>query len=82
MPGKRSLIASANSFASPRSGVEARLARASFGEQVEPQGPELAVQLLDELQLSGYPWNCASSVDPSSASVEASGDTACVTRSK
>ncbi len=63
-------------------GVEARLARASFGEQVEPQRPEIAVQLLDELQLLGYAWNCASSVEPLSASVELSGDTACVTRSK
>jgi hypothetical protein len=63
-------------------GVETRLARAALGEQLESQRPEIAVQLLDELQLSGYPWNCASSVEPLSASVEASGETACVTRSK
>jgi hypothetical protein len=62
--------------------VEARLARAAFGEQLEPQRLEIAVQLLDELQLLGYTRNCASSVEPLSASVDASGETACVTRSK
>jgi hypothetical protein len=58
------------------------LTRCSFREQLEAQRPEIAVQLLDELQLLGYAWNCASSVEPFSASVDASGDTACVTRSK
>jgi hypothetical protein len=64
--------------------VEPRLARLPLGEQLEPQRTEVAVQLLDELEplLLGYAWNCASSVDPLSASVDESGDTACVTRSK
>jgi hypothetical protein len=64
--------------------IQPCLARAPLGEQLEPQRPEIAVQLFDELQLLllGYAWNCASSVDPLSASVDASGDTACVTRSK
>ena len=62
--------------------VEPRLPRSALVEQLEPQRPELAVQLLDELQLLRYAWNFASSVDPFNASVDDSGETACVTRSK
>ena len=64
--------------------VETRLACTPLGEQLEPQRPEVSVQLLDELELLllGYTWNCASSVEPFSASVDDSGATACVTRSK
>jgi hypothetical protein len=64
--------------------VEPQLSRAPLVEQLEAERPELAVQLLDELQLLPlrYARNWASSVEPFSASVDASGDTACVTRSK
>ena len=74
MPDERRLLAR----------VEPRLTCLPLCKQLQPQRPEVAVQLLDELELLllGYTWNCASSVEPLSASVDASGETACVTRSK
>ena len=43
-----------------------------------------AVEAVDEVEplARDHAVNCASSVEPFSASVDASGDTACVTRSK
>ena len=54
----------------------------AFVEQFEPERLELAMKVADELQLRVYAENCASSVEPLRASVDESGDTACVTRSK
>ena len=48
----------------------------------ESERLELAMKVADELQLRVYAENCASSVEPLRASVDESGDTACVTRSK
>ena len=70
-------------------GVEPRLPVAAALQQLEPSRVQRAVQTVDEIErltrerlAIGQAVNCASSVEPLSASVEASGDTACVTRSK
>ena len=74
-------------------GVEVELALVALLEQLEPPRVERALETLDEcerlrcedLRADGRAHaalNCASSVEPFSASVEESGETACVTRSK
>ena len=76
-------------------GVEAQLPLLPRLEQLEPPRIELAVEplderetlarqrLLDDAHASACSFvNCASSVEPLSASVSLSGETACVTRSK
>jgi hypothetical protein len=64
--------------------VEPRLPLPPLLEQLQAKRPELAMQLPDEVQprIGRYAENCASSVEPLSASVDESGDTACATRSK
>ncbi len=75
-----------------RARVEIKLPLGTPLEQLEPPGVELAMEALGErerlprdgllLHRADHEANCASSVEPLSASVDASGDTACVTRSK
>ncbi len=70
--------------------VQAELTLLARREQLEPPRVELAVELLDEREAlarenvlgDAAHANCASSVEPLSASVSLSGETACVTRSK
>ncbi len=76
--------------------VELELARMPALEQLEPARVQLSVELLDErdrlpgedvlgggrAHAAASRSNCASSVEPLSASVELSGETACATRSK
>ena len=76
-------------------GVETHLPLLARLEQLEPPRIELAVEPLDERETFARQGllgdahagacsfvNCASSVEPLSASVSLSGETACVTRSK
>ena len=69
-------------------GVEPSLPLAAVLQQLEPGGVQLAVEAVDEVErlarenCTCQAVNCASSVEPFRARVEASGDTACVTRSK
>ncbi len=62
--------------------IQPRLPTAPLVEELEAQRAELVLELVDELEMLPYAWNCASSVEPFSASVDASGDTAWVIRSK